>query len=133
MTIRKASIMPGPSPEPLIDAALPTERQVLLFGAPGVGKSTLAGALARALGQVGRRCACIGADPGSPAFGIPGALCYAEWQKDAWQLLRVEAVCTLDAGRFRLPWQVAGTSLGDGRRQAAWAPLAAGAGVRRQT
>ncbi len=58
--------MPGPSPELLVDAALPTERRVLLFGAPGVGKSTLAGALARVLGQAGRRCACIGADPGSP-------------------------------------------------------------------
>jgi len=46
--------------------------RVLLFGAPGVGKSTLAAQLAAELSRAGRSCACISADPGSPLFGMPG-------------------------------------------------------------
>lgn len=78
-------------------------RRVLLFGQPGVGKSTLAAALGRILAGQGRRCGCLGADPGSPAFGVPGAVCMGDWQGGAWQLSALQALCTLDAGRFRLP------------------------------
>ena len=41
-------------------------RRVLLFGAPGAGKSTLAAHLARTLELAGHRVGGIGADPGSP-------------------------------------------------------------------
>lgn len=78
-------------------------RRALLFGEPGIGKSTWAAALARALTAAGRGCWCIGADPGSPAFGIPGAVCLGKWQDERWALGDIEALCTLDAGRFRLP------------------------------
>jgi len=63
----------------------------------------LAASLARILDQTGRPCICIGADPGSPAFGVPGAVCLGKWQENGWQLLDIEALCTLDAARFRLP------------------------------
>ncbi len=59
--------------------------------------------MARTLGAAGRRCWCICADPGLPVFGIPGAVCLGEWQAGSWMLADVEALCTLDAGRFRLP------------------------------
>ena len=79
------------------------DRRILLFGQPGAGKSVLAAQLASGLEKAGRPCACIGADPGSPAFGVPGALCLGRWQRTAWQTMAIEALCTLDAGRFRLP------------------------------
>jgi len=78
-------------------------RRILLFGESGIGKSTLAADLARELAGRGRSCLCIGADPGSPSFGVPGSVCLGRWQKNGWQLLALEALCTLDAGRFRLP------------------------------
>lgn len=87
----------------LADHLLCDGQRVLLVGAPGIGKSSLAAKLAEALSEAGRRCFCIGADPGSPAFGIPGALCLGIWQGDGWETIAIEALCTLDAGRFRLP------------------------------
>jgi len=90
-------------PAALIDAVLATDRRVLLAGPPGTGKSTLAGALAAALVGAGRTCRCLGADPGSPLFGVPGAVCLGRREGDVWQLEGIEALCTLDAGRFRLP------------------------------
>ena len=79
------------------------DRRLLLFGESGIGKSTLADALAREFNRAGRFCLCIGADPGSPSFGPPGAVCLGRWREGGWQLLGLEALCTLDAGRFRLP------------------------------
>lgn len=95
------------SPAEIIARALSTDRRVLLFGQAGVGKSTLARALAAALYDAGRHCCCLAADPGSPHFGLPGAVCLASWEGQDWQLLGYEAVCTLDAGRFRLPLSAA--------------------------
>lgn len=91
------------APEAIIDAVLGNERRVLLVGQPGIGKSTLVHALAGALDRSGRACWCIGADPGSPLFGVPGAVCLARWKPAGWALTGLEALCTLDAGRFRLP------------------------------
>jgi ribonuclease BN (tRNA processing enzyme)/energy-coupling factor transporter ATP-binding protein EcfA2 len=92
-----------PEPAVIIDAVLDVDRRVLLIGQPGSGKSTLVNALAQRLGAAGRDCWCIGADPGSPPFGVPGAVCLARWRDAGWGLVGLEALCTLDAGRFRLP------------------------------
>ncbi|MEN8106887.1 MAG: MBL fold metallo-hydrolase [Pseudomonadota bacterium] len=91
------------APEAIIDAVLGSERRVLLIGQPGIGKSTLVHALAGALDRAGRTCWCLGADPGSPLFGVPGTVCLARWNTTDWTLTDLEALCTLDAGRFRLP------------------------------
>ena len=87
----------------IIDALLEGERRVLLFGPPGIGKSTLAAALADGLGAASRTCRYLSADPGSPVFGPPGALTLGNRSGIDWQPSTVEPLCTLDAGRFRLP------------------------------
>lgn len=83
--------------------ALERHRRILLFGEPGAGKSTLAARLARDLARKGRSCQCVSADPGSPAFGPPGAVGLAVWSDAQWQLEGLEPLCTLDAARYRLP------------------------------
>jgi ribonuclease Z len=45
----------------------------------------------------------ISGDPGSPAFGVPGAVCLGTWRTAAWVCTDFEPLCSLDAGRFRLP------------------------------
>lgn len=87
----------------LVRTVLAGDRRVLLFGPPGVGKSTLLTCLADALGAAGRPCHCLSADPGSPAFGIPGSSSLAKRTPDGWHIDASEALCSLDAGRFRLP------------------------------
>ena len=41
-------------------------RRILLFGEMGIGKSTLALDLGKAIDKEGETCLCLGADPGSP-------------------------------------------------------------------
>jgi ribonuclease Z len=90
-------------PTAIVETILAEDRRVLLVGAPGVGKSTLATQLAQNLVALNRQCWGISADPGSPVFGVPGTVALGEWQTDRWQVRAMEALCTLDAGRFRLP------------------------------
>ena len=87
----------------IISTMMASDRRVLLFGPPGVGKSMLSAQIGTALAGSNRSCCCLSADPGSPAFGIPGTVSLARWDSDTWQVTRFEAVCSLDAGRFRLP------------------------------
>jgi len=91
------------SPEMIVARTGPGPRRVLLFGESGIGKSTLAAALAEEYDKGGRPCQCLGADPGSPSFGPPGSVSLGRWNAGGWRLLCFEALCTLDASRFRLP------------------------------
>ena len=85
----------------------------MLFGQPGIGKTTLAQSLAKQLSGLGRTVRCLSADPGLPAFGAPGAVCLGLWQPAGWSLKRLEALCSLDAARFRLPLTGAVAALAD--------------------
>lgn len=92
----------------LISQHLHYPRRVMIFGDTGTGKSTLATKLATQLLNKGALVRLLDADPGSPAFGIPGALSLytLDHQKShrlEWKLLDTEPLCSLDAGRFRLP------------------------------
>jgi ribonuclease Z len=99
------------APDELITVSDPLElaarlreaETLLLLGEPGSGKSTLMQRLAVRLHAEGRACQGIAADPGSPAFGVPGALALGRWMGEHWEREALAALCTLDAGRFRLP------------------------------
>jgi len=87
----------------LVEQLLDGGTKVLLYGETGIGKSTLTRELSRLLSEKALPCSCISADPGSPGFGLPGTVSLGQWQEPHWQVLAFEALCTLDAGRFRLP------------------------------
>lgn len=91
-------------PATIIDAVLGIDRRVLFIGQLEIGKSTLVNALAEALGRAGRACWCISADPGSPVFGVPGAVCLGRWEGQRWALAGVEALCTLMRDAFACRW-----------------------------
>lgn len=98
-------------PDLLVAKLLSRERRVLLVGPSGSGKSSLAAALATRLAAQGRTIQCLAPDPGSPAFGVPGALNLGAWRDGAWSARQLEALCTLDAARFRLPLTAAAGTL----------------------
>jgi len=89
--------------DPLAISSMLSGRRVMLFGEPGIGKSTFAEKLARSCFSQDVSIFCISGDPGSPAFGVPGTVGLARWQGKTWELNALEPLCSLDAARFRLP------------------------------
>jgi len=90
-------------PSVLVNTWLSEGRRLLIWGPSGVGKSTLVSHLAARQESYGRGCAGISADPGSPGFGVPGALALGYWRDGGWRVERFAALCALDAARYRLP------------------------------
>ncbi|NHN37874.1 hypothetical protein G8764_11245 [Pseudomaricurvus alcaniphilus] len=86
-------------------------KRLLLVGASGVGKSTLAAALLDQLAQLGGTGWCLSCDPGLPAFGPPGCLNLGYREGGQWIAFAQAPLCSLDAGRFRLPLVTAATEL----------------------
>jgi ribonuclease BN (tRNA processing enzyme) len=90
-------------PEAIADSLFDRRRRILVFGETGIGKSTLITGLSRCLDQNGIRHRILLADPGSPAVGIPGAVCLGRFEDGRFRIMNTEAICSLNAGRFRLP------------------------------
>jgi ribonuclease Z len=89
-------------------------KRVLLWGDMGTGKSTLALELTRLLGREDGHGQVLALDPGTPPFGVPGALSRGWWDAAELKWADGRALCTLDAARFRLPLvQAAGMLLAD--------------------
>lgn len=87
-------------------------RRILLWGEMGVGKSTLAIKLMHSLSLSVGHCRILELDPGTPPFGVPGAVTHGWWNKDQGLVWKdCQALCTLNAGRFRLPLTFAAQSL----------------------
>jgi ribonuclease BN (tRNA processing enzyme) len=78
-------------------------RRILIWGAMGTGKSTLSMALARLLSRHEEICQILELDPGRPPFGVPGAVCRGWWTGERFDWTDIQALCSLDAARFRLP------------------------------
>ena len=98
--------------------------RILFWGAMGVGKSTLALELAWWFGQCQDGGQILTLDPGSPAFGVPGALNRGWWEDDGFRWAGCQALCSLNAARFRLPLvQAAGRLLEDATAAGLSGPL----------
>ncbi len=85
----------------------PNAQRILVLGSPGTDRSGLITQLADTLTGIGDPYPCLSADPSLPLFGVPGALNYGRWQGNTWHLQDVEALCSLDSARFRLPLMAA--------------------------
>jgi len=82
------------TPDAVAERLQSSSSPVLLLGA----SQSFVAELARVTGRL-----VVTADIGAPLFGAPGAIGIGRYEGSEWKLLRVEALCTLDAARFRLP------------------------------
>jgi ribonuclease BN (tRNA processing enzyme) len=82
------------TPDAVAERLQSASSPVLLLGA----SQSFVAELARATGRL-----VVTADIGAPLFGAPGAIGIGRYEGSEWKLLGVEALCTLDAARFRLP------------------------------
>ncbi len=87
-------------------------QRILLWGEMGVGKSTLAIQLLKSLTFTDSNWQIIELDPGTPPFGIPGAICRGWWsEQEEVEWSDCQALCSLNASRFRLPLILAAQAL----------------------
>lgn len=78
-------------------------RRILIRGGMGTGKSTLALDLSLRLSGPAGGCQILELDPGRPPFGVPGAVSRGWWIGDRLEWADPQALCSLNAARFRLP------------------------------
>ena len=97
--------------EDLLAPLITGYRRILVWGDMGAGKSTLALKLLSSLTTSLKSCQILELDPGSPPFGIPGAVCRGWLEKDEIRFGNSAALCSLDASRFRLPLSLLARSL----------------------
>lgn len=89
--------------EAFIDHRFPKHWRAVLLGRDGASKSILMHSLMAALQARGQRAVCLNCAPERSAFGLPGTLSLGQFDGDQWRVLAVNPLCSLDAGRFRLP------------------------------
>lgn len=87
--------------------------RLLVVAASHGGAEALVAGAADELALEGVDARVLSSNPGSPLFGPPGALALARRERGRWKVERVEALCTLDAVRFRLPLVLAARRLVD--------------------
>ncbi|AZT85123.1 hypothetical protein EHN06_17035 [Marinobacter sp. NP-4(2019)] len=92
-----------PTEAELLDRLCHANHRVLVVGESGSGKTTLIRRLMAGLATRGRNSYCLNCDPGLPGFGVPGTLALARLDGGEWAISASEPLCTLDAGRFRMP------------------------------
>jgi len=85
-------------------------RRILIWGEPGSGKSTLAIELLRQI-SLQETCHLLELDPGTPPFGVPGAVSIGSIQNTELHWEHMLPLCTLDSARFRLPLIIAARKL----------------------
>lgn len=98
--------MPGSYPstaEDIVEQRFPNHWRALLLGRDGAVKSILRDTLMTALQARGQLAVCLNCAPERPGFGTPGTLSLGQRDGDRWRVLAVSPLCSLDAGRFRLP------------------------------
>jgi len=100
-----------PTESELLDRIAHAHHRVLVTGESGSGKTTLIRRLMSGLSVRGCSSYCLNCDPGLPAFGVPGTLALARLDGHDWSVLASAPLCTLDAGRFRMPLVMAANRL----------------------
>jgi ribonuclease BN (tRNA processing enzyme) len=96
---------------PSMLALLKPYRRILLWGEMGIGKSTLALKLLPHFAIQRDTCLLLELDPGSPPFGVPGAICIGISKHKEVLGEYMLPVCTLNSARFRLPLILAARKL----------------------
>lgn len=99
------------SPEEIADRVLASEGRALLLGGCRRERESKALALGAALRRRGVALVLLSADPGLPLVGPPGAVSRGRFTETEFEAERIEALCTLDALRFRLPLVLAAKRL----------------------
>lgn len=92
-------------------AFLKPYRRIFLWGEMGSGKSTLAVELLHRFRMRQKTCLLLELDPGTPPFGVPGAISIGEVRKGQLLWESMLPLCTFNSGRFRLPLVLAAQQL----------------------
>ncbi|MDX1459348.1 MAG: Clp1/GlmU family protein [Marinobacter sp.] len=98
-------------PAELVDRFCPDGQRILLLGDSGSGKTSLITSMMMELSRRGRNSLCLNCDPGLPGFGAPGTLSLGQLDGGRWTVLASHPLCSLDAGRFRMPLLMAARAL----------------------
>jgi ribonuclease BN (tRNA processing enzyme) len=102
------------SPEEIAERILAFEGRALLVGGTRSERESKVFALGAELRRRGIPMVLVSADPGLPLLGPPGAVSRGRIAGTRFEVDRSEALCTLDALRFRLPLVLATKRLLEG-------------------